>query len=185
MKHWSISLMISTCSVPLAFLVFKHTLRIRCTLKDVLRSNGLHGDSVAWELGVTQSQVVYCLQWFRVMTVNMEGLVVSPGQEKEMHWVGWMGQQELCFRVGWLGGWRETLLVIEEETEVKSLLRPSWYLSQESCLNGSAVKYTPLQQKKNRLRGISGHQKLPSQARMIFCLMAVRKRPSHRSSRGL
>lgn len=61
-----------------------------------------------------------------------------------------MGQQALCFRVGWLGGWGETLLVIEEETEVKSLLRPSWYLSQESCLNGSAVKYTPLQQKKKQ-----------------------------------
>lgn len=52
-EHWSISLMISTCSVPLGLMFFKPTLRIRCTLMDVQKRAGLSTVSWLCELGHT------------------------------------------------------------------------------------------------------------------------------------
>lgn len=173
-KHWNISLMISTCSVPLALTVFKPTLRIRSTLKDVLKSIDLPRDSGAWDLGVihlpgSQPPSVK-QQWFSHDCYHAGQSHVAKGCAE------W-GGSETC--IWWLDGWGETLLAIEEEMEAKALLRCSWHLSQERYLKGSAVNQKLLQPKA-RLRSISGYQNTLSQAGMILCLEAVRKHPSHR-----
>lgn len=65
------------------------------------------------------------------MTANREGLVVLHSKQMCIGRGGWDSEHfvlETC--VGWLDGWGETSLEIEEEVEAKALLGPSWHLPQ-------------------------------------------------------
>lgn len=113
-KHWSISLMVSTCSVPLGLMVFNPTLRIRCML-DVEKSVGLPTVSWFWELGVSH--------WLG----SCSSSVSSSDSESWLTWKDWgsfpSSKMDEHFLSGtciyWLGGWKESLLLLKEEMEAR------------------------------------------------------------------
>lgn len=180
-KHWSISLMISTCSVPLALMVFKTTLGIRCKLKDVLKCIGLPRDSGAWELGGTH------------LPASQSASVSSNGSESWL--LAWKGRWSIpCSKRICGVGWVSTLLlrpvfgIWEAGGSPYLCLKRKW--RQRLCWDALGIipkivawkallflQTSPAQMQAEKYFRVSKH--ILSRG-VILCLEAVRKHTSHR-----